>query len=337
MSSMRRPALGVLLLLVGLAAGSVAAQPAARAPTRIKLVAPPFLTSAPFFVAADLGFFAAQGLDVEFVEIRGASASLPALAQGQVDAVGAVIGPAVLNLVARGAPIRIVAARGYQARDGCAANAMLARKSLIAQGRLSSPAALRGLRLSVDRTGAASFFVGTLLDSAGLTLDEVEVSDIAEAARGEALARDLIDVVMSFEPWVTKILDTGAAEIWIPASEIAPDFQYAFLLFGSRLLVDDRDAGRRFVRAYLEGVERYLDEAKSPRLIEILARRTHLDADLLRRACWPPTVRDGAVDRAGIERYQAWAVKEGLIDTRLDVAKLIDAGLLASPSAANRP
>jgi ABC-type nitrate/sulfonate/bicarbonate transport system substrate-binding protein len=142
---------------------------------------------------------------------------------------------------------------------------------------------------------------------------------------------------MAFEPWVTRILDTGAAEIWIPGHDIAPGFQYSFVLFGSRLLDEDRGAGRRFLRAYLEGVERYIDEAKSPRLIEILSRRTRLDADLLRRACWPPTVRDGGVDLASIERYQAWAAKQGLIDVRLDLAKLVDAGLLVPPSSADGP
>jgi ABC-type nitrate/sulfonate/bicarbonate transport system substrate-binding protein len=113
----RRCALAaVASLLVVLEAGGpvVAEKPAAAAArTRIKLVASSFLSSAPFFVAADLGLFAEEGIDVEFVEIGHGSASLPALAQGRVDAVGTIIGPALFNLVARGAPIRVVAGRAF--------------------------------------------------------------------------------------------------------------------------------------------------------------------------------------------------------------------------------
>ena len=70
---------------------------------------------------------------------------------------------------------------------------------------------------------------------------------------------------MAFEPEVTQALDSGAAEIWIPGHLIAPDFQSTFLLFGERLLERERDLGKRFMRAYLRGVERYLEEEKSPR------------------------------------------------------------------------
>ena len=91
--------------------------------------------------------------------------------------------------------------------------------------------------------------------------------------------------------------------------------------------------GKRFVRAYLRGVERYADEEKSPRLVEILARHTHLDPDLIRRMCWPPTARDGRIDRDSLERYQAWAMKQGLIDATIDVAKMIDTGFVAPASS----
>jgi ABC-type nitrate/sulfonate/bicarbonate transport system substrate-binding protein len=226
--------------------------------------------------------------------------------------------------------VKIVAARAYEAKDGCVANAVVARKGLIEQGRLAGPESMRGMRLSVDPAGTPTFFVSALLDRLGLSLDDFELSDLASAARGEALKRDLIDLTVVFEPEVTQILDSGAAEIWIPGHQIAPDFQFTFLLFGERLLERERDLGTRFLRAYLRGVERYLDEAKSPRLIEVLARRTQLDEDLLRRMCWTPTVRDGRIDSGSLERYQAWAKNEGLIDATVDVEKMIDTGFTAA-------
>jgi NitT/TauT family transport system substrate-binding protein len=322
------------LLVALLASGSVGAagkpENAPRPPDRVKLAAAPYFSSAPLFIAADLGFFAAEGIEVELVNIGRSTGALPALAQGQVDVVGTIVNAALLNLIARGATVRIVAGRVYESSAGCVASAIVARKGLIEQGRLAGRESMRGLRLSVDRAGTPTFFVGALLDRLGLTLEDFELSDVSAAARGEALKRDLIDLTMAFEPEVTQVLDSGAAEIWIPGHLIAPDHQYTFLLFGERLLERERDLGKRFIRAYLRGVERYSEEEKSSDVVEVVARHTHLDADLIRRVCWPSTARDGRIDRASLERYQAWAMEEGLIDSTIDVAKMIDTGFLAS-------
>jgi NitT/TauT family transport system substrate-binding protein len=287
-------------------------------------VTPPYVTSAPFFVAADLGLFAAEGIDVELVEIAHTNASLPALASGKVDVVGTVLNAALFNLIARGAEVKIVASRAYEAAQGCAANAIVARKSLIEQGRLAGPETLRGLRVSVDLTGHNAYLLDTVLDRGRLAFEDLELSN-------------LIDVTLVIEPALTQVLDTGAAAVWLPANRIAPDAQYTFVLFGERLLERERDLGERFMRAYLRGVELYVDEEKSPRLVEILAARTHLDPDFLRRMCWPPTVRDGRIDRDSLERYQDWAIGRKLIDGKIDVSKMIDTGFLAPPAVPSSP
>jgi NitT/TauT family transport system substrate-binding protein len=323
----------VALLFVALwttAATAGAAEKPAPPLRPVRLVAPPFLTSAPFFVADELGLFAREGLDVEFVELPGSPSSLPALAQGQIEVAGMMVAPALFNLAGRGAQVKIVAARTYESKQGCIGAAIMARRGLPSEARLDTPATLRGLRLSTDRTGASYFYVGLFLDAAGLELDDLEVFDVPAPARIDAFRRGRLDIAPALEPTLTQLLDSGAAEIWVPGRELAPDFQYTFLLFGPTFLTEDRDAGRRFLRAYLAGVALYTDEGKSPRLVEILARRTHLDPDFLRRACWPATARDGRIDPGSLARYQTWARGQGLIDHQLDPAKLIDSSLLES-------
>lgn len=331
--ALRRLTMTALLAL--LASGPVVAagkpENAPSPPDRVKLAAAPYFPSGPLFIAADLGFFAAEGIEVELVSIGRSTGALPALAQGQVDVIGTIMNAALLNLVARGAPVRIVAGRMYESSVGCVSSAIVARKGLVEQGRLADGESMRGLRLSVDRAGTPTFFVSLLLDRVGLSLDDFELSDLAAAARGEALKRDLIDLTVAFEPEVTQVLDSGAAEIWIPGHLIAPEHQSTFLLFGERLLERERDLGKRFIRAYLLGVERYSEAEKSPEVVEVLARHTHLDLELIRRMCWPSMARDGRIDRASLERYQAWAKEEGLIDSTVEVAKMIDTGFLPAP------
>jgi len=298
------------------------------APEHIKLAAPPYFTSAPFYLAADLGFFAAEGLDVEFVNIAFSKGSIPALAQGQVDVVGTSFNAGVINLIGRGAKVRIVAARTYEDVDSCPGAAVLVRKGLLEEGRLAGGASMRGLRFSIDRAGVTALYASLLLDRLGLEFDDFVLSDVSGESRGEALYRGLIDLTIAYEPHVTRALDLGGADVWMAGSHIAPGFQSTYVFFGARLLERQRDVGQRFLRAYLRGVERYIDEAKSEALVELLARRTHFDQDLIRRMCWPPTVRDGQIDLTSLERYQGWAMTQGLIDQSVDVIKMIDTGFL---------
>ena len=74
----------------------------------------PFLSYAPFFVAQAEGFFADEGLEVEFVSISRAAVALPALVHGDIDVFAARVMPSFLNLIARGGQIRFVASKGFR-------------------------------------------------------------------------------------------------------------------------------------------------------------------------------------------------------------------------------
>ena len=298
-------------------------------PRPIKLALHPFMSSAPLFIALDQGLFEDEGLEVEIVSAPSGANSLPVLVQGRVDVLATWIAPAIFNLAARGAPIKLVAGRSYEGRDGCVFTAIVVRNELLADGRLADRASLRGLRLASDRTGATHFYVDRLLSSGGLTFEDMDLVDVPYVAKLEALARGRLDLTAAGEPWLTRILDDGHASLWIPVSELVPEFQSTFLVFGPNLLRDDREAGRRFLAAYKRVVEHYLDQGKSPRNIEIVAEHTGLDADVVARACWPLVTRSATVDLRSLALYQDWALEEGLIDERVEVETMVDAEILA--------
>jgi ABC-type nitrate/sulfonate/bicarbonate transport system substrate-binding protein len=95
---------------------------------------------------------------------------------------------------------------------------------------------------------------------------------------------------------------------------LIPDFQFAFILYGPILLDKNPDAGRRFMVAYLKAVRQY-NLGKTERNLEILAKHTGLDRELLKRACWPPMHNDGRINVRGVLDFQAWAVGKGFLDS----------------------
>ena len=253
-------------------------------PVKLKVLLLPFLDFGPFFIAEEEEYFVEQGLQIEFVKMDRSSKAIPLLTQGSLDVLGGMLSPGLLNAMARGASIKLVAGRGFVSPTGCADMAFLARQALVDAGELDSPAQLKGRRISVSATLVAGYFVEKLLNTVGLTLDDVEIVDLPKPAEAEALEKGTIDVAHSAEPWVTHILQAGHAVCWMPGQQAIPDFQFGFVVYGPTLLEENPDVGRRFMVAYFQGVRQY-NQGKTKRNLEILAKHTGLDQQLLKQAC----------------------------------------------------
>lgn len=279
----------------------------------VKVVIAPFLSFAPILIADEEGCFDAEGLDVEFVTLNVSAEAVPVLVQGKIDVLAGHIAPSHMNAIARGARIRIVAGKGRHDPEGCTYAAIMASRELIESGRLDGPEGLRGLRCTTERSSANFYAFGTLLGAAGLGVDDIRIVDIPQAAKLKAFESGAIDVASASEPWLTLIAEAGHAAVWKPDCEILPGFQMGVILFGPGLLDEDPERGVRFMTAYLEGVRRYR-EGKTERNVEILARRTGLDPDLVRRTCWIPVSADGKIDGESLVAYQEWALGEDLVD-----------------------
>jgi len=293
-------------------------------PTRLRVTVVGGMSHAPLFIADDEGYFADQGLEIEGVTFRRTAAGLPGLAAGDLDVYIGALAPSLLNVIARTDNVKIALARTGLRPEGCAAYAIMARRELVESGRLKEPRDLAGLRIGTERTSSNFYIINMLLQSGGLTPDDVETNHIPYRLKPEGFERDLMDVSTSSEPWMTRILQGGSAVQWLPTREVVPGFQYGFMLFGPTLLEENREAGRRFVTAYLRGVRAYNREGKTKRHIEIISKYMRLDVDLLEAACWPHQQNDGHVDFARLDHYQAWALGEGLVDRKLTESELWD-------------
>jgi NitT/TauT family transport system substrate-binding protein len=299
-------------LLFGACAPSGVEQPE---PLTLKVLLLPYLSFAPFFIAEEEGYFAEQGLQIEFVRMDRNAPAAPPLAQGDLDVVAGVVTINTLNAIAHGTNIKYVADKGYLDATGCGTyTAIMARQSLMETGELGGPNQMQGRRIAVSPAGAAEYLVETVLDSAGLTINDIEMVKIPTSARSEALGDGTLDLAFAAEPETTRIVETGNAGIWMPGAQVLPDFQWAFILYGPNLLDENPDAGRQFMIAYLKAVRQY-NQGKTERNLEILAEHTGLDRELLKKACWPALRDDGQINVQGVLDFQAWAVEKGYLDS----------------------
>ena len=97
------PALVLITVLLGLAC----VQPASAKPVTFAYQTPTLNSTLPLIVGVDFGFFAAEGLEVKTIFIRGGPTAIAALVGGDVDYT-IVAGVPAVRAIAQGAPLTIV-------------------------------------------------------------------------------------------------------------------------------------------------------------------------------------------------------------------------------------
>lgn len=234
--------------------------------------------------------------------------------QGDLDVQPGYFWIGMFNGAAQGESIKIVANKGYFDPEGCTYMGFSAATDLVDSGELVSVSDLQGRSIATAIEELAGFILTTALEQGGLTLDDVDIRDIPHHGRAPAIANGSVDLVFGGDPDLTRMAMDGTASIFIRGEQVLPNAVWGILMFGPNLLVENRDAGNRFIAAYLKGVSQY-NEGKTERNLDILVEILELDRDLLEQSCWPPITEDGSINTQSVIDFQNWANERGLLDT----------------------
>lgn len=294
--------------------------------TPLKVVTLPFISFAPFYIGVEEGHFAAEGLAVELVNMTVQREVVPALASGQVDVASGLVTAGVLNAIARGGELKFVADKGYIAPDACDSYAIIARKELVETIDFNTTEAWQGRNADVVPATWLEYYLDKALVEVGASIDDVVQTDLPAPSEPEALAQGGIDVTVNNEPWVTIHGRSGHLPVLTPVSQLLPESQSAVIFYGPNLL-QNRELGERFMRAYLQAVQQY-NEGATERNLEILLKYVQIDPALLENMCWPALRDDGTVNMDSVLDFQAWAVARGIMEAALTADQIYDAGFL---------
>ena len=298
---------------------------------RVTAVVLPYMTHMPFHIARAEGFFADEGLEVEFLRMGRSQEFMSALATGEVDVTTGMLAANELNLIASGARVRAVAAMAELAADGCTFVGLIGRAELLESGVMDSPEAIGGLVVDTDLTTPLGFLTDRFLASRGATIDDVALVNVPPPAALDALPSGAIDITIEAEPFVSQHLQRGAS-LLATGQELAPGYNQSVMLFGRRLLDERPELGERFARAVLRGVEQFA-EGRTARNMEIVAQASGQLPEILERACWPLAPAGANLDTRGIRAYQAWAMQRGMLDRVLEDDELVDRRFFPGDSA----
>ncbi len=260
----------VVSVLLGACAPQSAAEPTAE-PTpvpeteqeqvdlgTIKVGYIPILGFVPFFVAQERGYFADEGLEVELQTFRTGDDMIAPLGLGQLDVGGGETGPALFNAIDQDLDVQVVGALAAQP-EGRGAVPLLVRRDLLESGEVQDVSDLAGrkIALNVER-GMAEYLLAKALESAGLTVDDVEMVTIPFPEVPQALANAAVDAAILPHPLASVALRPGEddappiAGVLIEGDQITEYPQNGVLYYGQRLLEpENHDVGVRFMVAFL--------------------------------------------------------------------------------------
>ena len=321
------------LFLAGTLVMTMAQAMAQQAPIRINVGIANSGTDVGLFVADKKGYFKREGLDVNFIAFDSGARMIAPFASGDLDVGGGGPSAGLYNAVARGIDIRIVADKG-STPPGRPINFLLVRKDHVESGRFKTLADLKGMKVAgAAPGGAATTTLDKLLEKANLRIADVERIYLGFPQQAVALLNKAVDAALPTEPSASEAVKNGSAVRIIGDDEIYPGHQLTTIFYTGQFITKKPEAAHRFMRAYISALRDYNDAIENGRLVgakgeEMIAILTEYsaikDPQIYRSIAAANIDPDGKVDVPSLKGDIAIFAKEGLIEGKVDMDKVID-------------
>lgn len=282
------------------------------------------------FLADEYGYFDAMGIKMEYTEIQSAGDIIPLVASGQIEVYASAFAAGFVNAVLGGVDMRVVADKG-RLTDGSTPSygMMLVRAELADQ--IAGPEDFKGRAVAWgDPATGSTKMLEEYLAPAGLTVDDVRLVTLSMPERIVALQTGAVEIANVFEPTGTQALaDGGYAKILFDLAEVAPNQQQAVLALAGEWADSNEDAARRFVSAYVCGVQDYMNAVHAKEGLSAIwaileKRRGAYPPGLLDKAI-PPTIDyEGRPNTEDIEKQIEWFAHNGYAEGTVPVDKVVD-------------
>jgi NitT/TauT family transport system substrate-binding protein len=226
---------------------------------------------APFHLAVQRGYFAAEGVQVEPVTTPSGQASLARLVAGELDIAYASYTPFFVAQSQRAADLRFVA----DASSAAPGTTMIVA---MPGSAVRSIADLAGKRIAVTATNTISdVLVKVAMRQAGVDFSGVQWISVPFPETAPALARGDVDAAFLTEPFITMAKrSVGAVPIADTATGVAEDLPTAGYAALARYVDENPDAVAAFQRA----MRRATAEAQDRSLVEpLLVQHSGVDAE----------------------------------------------------------
>jgi len=275
----------------------------------------PIVGDLPVFVAAEKGYFAKQGLDVELVELHSGNEAINALVAGKT-AMHATVGSSSLFAAEAAAPGELKVILSAEETADKYGAFFITRKG----SSISSLEDLKGRKVGTY-TGLTHLLTAKAILAKFMDVEtDVEFVQVDPNLQLQALEAGQFDCLFSIEPFPTMAVEKGIGEVLeenVRAKHLVMPFWAAGMVVTSKLSQDDPAVVNSFVRALEESVD--FIEAHEQEARAILPKYTGLSESTTAKVHLYRWAKLGEEDRVAAQKLADLFHDEGLIPAKISV------------------
>ena len=320
---------------VALGLGLASLKPAFAA-DKIKVGILPLTSHSPDIIAAGKGYFAKQGIDVDFVTFLAAQPMAVAIASGDVDfGITAVTG-GLISLADKGA-VKVIGGALEEA-PGIEGEKILVSKKAYDAG-VTTPAKLKGRSFGITTTGSSFHYMAhKIAQKEGFPDSALDLKPLQKVpAVIAALKSGQIDA-WSIVPNIADALSKGKSVVEIgKIADYIPNYQVT-TVFTSTANIDKKpDLVKRFLAAYSMGVDDYnkalvqkaMSKDETDAIVKMIHQYVYANMPLDKAA---PRIRAGAMrispnaelNLESVKDQLDWFKAQKMVPADVTMAKLVD-------------
>lgn len=286
----------------------------------------PSVPAASTYLALDKGYFRQAGIDARLETIDSASKVIPFLASNHMQVVQGGLSVGYFNAVDQGLPIAIALDDGSSPLY----HDLLVRPDL--KDRIKTIVDLKGRTVALVSPGAVTTYeLGKVLETGGLSLDDVEIKYVPFTQMGAAFANKAIDAALEVPPFGDLLIEKGLAARWLDPDKLIQPTPMSIVAYmvntdwakqnpevAHRVFLALARAGREYCQAYHHGPNR-------AEVVDALVRNGAVtDRALLEKMPWQARDPDGRVNLASLSDVQDWFFRKRMIKEELPLNRLSD-------------
>jgi NitT/TauT family transport system substrate-binding protein len=277
-------------------------------------------------MATERGYFKEHGIKLEQDDIESSANVIALLAQGRYQLVAGGISAGYFNAIEKDLPITILADR---VSTPIGHNLMI-RPDL--KDEIKAIKDLKGKVIASNGPGSVSTYeVGKILETVGLTINDVEIKILPFTQMGVAFTNKAIDAAIVIPPFVWSFEEQKLAVPFASVDELVnpQPMTIAVIMANTDWVKKNRDLVRNYVTAWLRGVRDYCQayhggSTRDAVIKALVDSGTERRPELLHKYPWPARSPDGRVNVASMLDIQAWYVKNKLANVQFPAERLVD-------------
>lgn len=278
------------------------------------------------YAGIEKGWFKKHGIEVIVEDLAASADAISLLATNRLQLVEGGISAGFFNGVARGLPVAIVADRTSSPLH----HKLIVRADL--RGTIKTLADLKGRAvMSNAKASVTSYEVGKMLESVGLSLNDVDIKLAAFPLMGAALQNRAADAALVIQPFASQLVaDNIGFVLADPDDHVNPrPLTIAGAIVNTDWAKKNPDIAKAFFVEYMRGVREFcLAYHDGPNRAETIDRLVRMgptkNPAFFQKFPWPGRHMLGEMNVPSMMDIQDYYISTGVVKTRIDAAKLFD-------------